>query len=168
MDVPDFPLTGTLREQYDYTGADAAVRVEARTERLTPGAGGASVTNKVTWTAASKPFGTLEDEQPPHRLGLVLPAFHEVRLFPVDASSAPSGGGYNIEWRRHIELHLPQYMVEGPDPGSSCWFCQQLVTWEDPMFRQEGVTWLATNSYRCTIHGGGGGPHHGGGSVHAH
>jgi len=167
VDGPDpFPATGPVRPQYDYAGADAAVRVEACTERLTPGPSGSVATNTITWTAAAKPFGYLNEEDLPNRFGLVLPAFHEVRLIPVDASSAPSGGAYNLDWRTHIEEHLPDYMANGP-VSSSCWYCQQLVVWEDQTFRQFGVDWLEENSWRCTL-GGGPGRHRGGGRRRGH
>jgi hypothetical protein len=165
---PDpFPATGPLKPEYDYAGADAAVRVEALTDRLTPGPGHSRITNAITWTAAAKPFGYLNEHDPPHRYGLVLPAFHDARLIPVDASSAPAGGAYNIEWRRHIEEHLPDYMAHGPHE-SACWYCRQLLVWEDPAFRQSGVDWLAENSQRCDEQGGDGGGGHGGGRRRGH
>jgi hypothetical protein len=76
----------------------------------------------------------------------------------VDASSTPGAGGYNLDWRYHIEDHLPEYMENGPSAcDAGCWYCAQLVVWEDPAFRQAGVDWLAENSDRCIAHGGGGG-----------
>lgn len=153
-----FPLTGPVKPQYDYTGADAVVRVEALSHRLTPGAGGVALTNRAVWTAAAKPFGFLGEVDRPDTYTLVLPAFHDVRLIPVDSSSAPSGGGYNIEWRRHIGMHLQPYLERGIsacDPN--CWYCQQLVTWEDPAFRAAGLDWLRRNSDQCERGGGGGG-----------
>lgn len=151
-----FPIVGKVKPEYDYAGADAAVRIETTTDRLTPGPKGSVVSNTITWTAAAKPFGFLNENERPNAYDLVLPAFHEVRLIPVDASSAPSGGGYNLEWREHIEQHLPDYMQNGPQQRS-CWYCNQLLTWEDSAFRQSGEGWLSTNSYLCTLPGGGGG-----------
>ena len=165
--TPPFPLTGTLRPQYDYAGADAAVRIETATGRLTPGPRGLSITNVITWSAAAKPFGYLNDEDKPNLFGLVLPAYHEVRLIPVDASSAPSGGSFNLDWRKHIEEHLPDYMETGPG-RSDCWYCIQLITWEDPAFRQEGADWLKQFGNRCDTGGGGGGGMHGGGTRRGH
>jgi hypothetical protein len=163
------PLTGELKPQYDYIGADAVVRVEAQTHRLTPGAHGSESTNTLIWTAAAKPFGSLEDSNGPIRpnsYDLVLPAFTDVRLIPLDASTAPSGGAFNYAWQLHIREHLPDYMDNGPG-RFSCWYCNQLVTWENPAFRYAGVLWLEDNSWRCTIvpSGGGGG---GGGTRHGH
>jgi hypothetical protein len=87
----NFPATGPVKSQYDYAGGDAVTRVMATAPRLTPGAG----TSKITWTAAAKPFGYLEaggKQIKPNEYGIVLPAFREVRLIPIDASSAPAGG----------------------------------------------------------------------------
>jgi hypothetical protein len=149
-----FPATGPIKPQYDYAGADAAARVEAQATRVTPG----SRTSQITWTAAAKPFGFLAGDERPNASGVVLPAFHEVRLIPVDASSAPAGGAFNLDWREHIEGHLPDYMQNGLAnlPGD-CWYCQQLVMWENGIFRQTGIDWLAQFSSTCRTYGGGGG-----------
>jgi len=167
-DGPDpFPATGRVKPQYDYTGADAAIRIEATASRVTPGHRGAEISDTITWTAAAKPFGYLnEADQPNSCGGLVLPAFREVALIPVDASSAPSGGGYNIPWRDHIEQHLPLYMENGPTE-SSCYYCRQLMTWENEEFRQVGVVWLSSNSYQC-VASGGPGRYRGGGTRRGH
>jgi hypothetical protein len=162
-----FPAAGPLKTTYDYAGADAAVRIVAEAGRMTPGPRGVTVTNTITWTAAAKPMGHLGDSEKPTAFRLVLPAFHDVRLIPVDASTAPWSGSYHIEWREHIEQHLPEYMVNGPHP-SDCWYCQQLLQWEDRDFRQEGVDWLAVNSHLCLGGGGGGGHHRGGGRRRGH
>jgi hypothetical protein len=162
-----FPGTGPVRPQFDYAGADAAVRIEAAVARVTPTGGGGSAMNVITWSAAAKPFGFLDGPERPNAYGVVLPAFHEVRLIPVDASSAPSAGSYNLAWRLHVEVHLPDYMMNGPS-ASACFYCQQLQTWEDPLFRQQGVAWLAVNSANCTASGGGGRGGGGGGRRRAH
>ncbi len=171
-----FPAAGTVRPQYDYAGADAATRIEAVTERITPGASG----TRITWTAAAKPFGFLladETEISPNTYSLVLPAFREVRLIPVDTSSAPEGGSYNLEWRDHIEFHLPIYMLSGPAGlDADCWYCRQLMTWDDVEgtgFRQDGLDWLAATDeegellHPCESEGGPGSSP-GGGRRRAH
>jgi len=160
-----FPAAGPVKPQYDYAGADAAVRIESDVARLTPGPEGASIANTIVWSAAAKPFGYLDGDVRPNACGLVLPAFRDVRLIPVDASSAPAGGGYNLGWREHIEEHLEDYMRSGPG-RSSCWYCRQLLAWESAEFRRDGVGWLALNSALCTAQGPGGGP--GGGTRRGH
>ena len=168
-----FPAAGEVKNQYDYAGADAAIRIEATTERLTPG----SSSSIITWTAAAKPFGFLTEngtDVRPNEYSLVLPAFHNVRLIPVDTSSAPEGGAYNLDWREHIEVHLPLYMDSGIAAlDANCWYCQQMLTWEDPEFRLDGIDWLtATNSVGELIHpcdtGGGPGVGPGGGRRRGH
>ncbi|NLB56576.1 MAG: hypothetical protein GX811_12600 [Lentisphaerae bacterium] len=171
-----FPALGDIRSQYDYTGADAAVRVVTEAERLTPGKGSSTI----TWTSAAKPFGYLnnpEDPQAnfrPNSFGIVLPAFRSVRLIALDASSSPMGGAYDLAWREHIEEHLPPYMASGISAlDHNCWFCQQLFQWEMHEFRQAGIDWLyATDSSGNLIHDcrrtspGGGSP--GGGARRGH
>jgi hypothetical protein len=92
----------------------------------------------------------------------VLPAFSAVRLIPVDACSGGGNGAFDLDWRQHVNKHLPLYIATGP-LVNNCWYCNQLVTWEDPAFRKEGIDWLAVNSYKCTLGGGGGGGSGGGG-----
>ncbi len=159
-----FPAAGLVKSQYDYAGADAVTRVLAESSRLTPRAG----KSKITWTAAAKPLGYLlanGTEIRPNEYGLVLPAFHDVRLIPMDASSAPAGGAFNLDWRDHIEVHLPKYMEDG-ETAEGCWYCMQLVVWENSIFRQTGIDWLKENSDDCQLYVEPGG--HGGGSRRGH
>jgi hypothetical protein len=138
---PRFPATGTVKPEFDYAGADAAARVAAEASRLTPN----SPASKINWTAAAKPFGHLNEHDRPNEFGVVLPAFLDVRLIPIDASSAPAGGAFNLDWRDHIEGHLDGYLVDGRGAlTNDCWYCLQLQTWETPdrqdplSFRQVG------------------------------
>ncbi|MEI8123091.1 MAG: Tad domain-containing protein, partial [bacterium] len=169
-----FPVTGLVKSQYDYTGADAVTRVLSEASRLTPGsnpnrsflnwnqntATSPPISSPITWTAAAKPFGYLEVNGQmirPNEYGLVIPAFRDVRLIPIDASSGSSGGAFDLGWRDHVDNHLQGYMISGPTVNG-CWYCQQLVTWENPIFRQTGIAWLSVNSASCQQRGGGGRP----------
>lgn len=165
MSEPGFPAAGLVRDKYNYSGADSAVRIVAEELDLrTPGA----TVDRVTWTAAAKPFGYLNDNDKPTMLGVVLPAFHDVRLIPVDASSAPSGGSFDLDWREHCEDHLPEYMADGVSGLSGgCWFCSQLRTWENDGFRRQGRDWLSLNSAKCYSWSGPGG-NSGGGTRRGH
>lgn len=172
MSDPSYPVDGRIASEYEYTGADAVARVEARITRFTADKadGSTGAEDAIIWTGAAKPFGYLDSETdgsrvPPHASHLVLPAFREVRLIPIDASTAPSGGSFNLVWRRHCEQHLPLYLSSGRGvPG--CRYCRNIAQWDIPEWRQSGVAWLSTNSWRCTIRPPGGSP--GGGSPHAH
>jgi cellobiose-specific phosphotransferase system component IIB len=164
-----FPLTGPVRPEYNYAGADAVVRIVTSAHRLTPGPEGASMTNTIVWTAAAKPLGYLEPSQRPDTHALVMPAFRNVRLIPLDAASGSGGGSYDVQWQKHIRIHLPEYMVSGLGGlVSGCWYCDQLRTWENASFRAEGVAWLAEYSWQCIPRGGGGGGGGGGGRRRGH
>ena len=169
---PDpFPATGPVRPEYDYAGADAYFSVHATAARMTPGLAGGAVTNVINWSAAAKPFGAVgpsDSRATPTRYDLVLPAYAEVRLIPVDASYDSGGGGDDFDWLLHKNTHLPVYVQTGAlDPN--CRYCAELKVWEDPAFRQRGVDWLSTNSYRCVVAPGGpGGGGRGGGRRHGH
>ena len=168
MRDPSFPIEGELKPEYDYAGADAAMRVELPVVRLSepdaePGA--------LLWTGAAKPFGKLVGEDgaavPPTAVPLVLPVFPQVRLVPLDAVAMPSGGSFDLKWRRHCREHLPAYLERGPSAlVAGCRYCRALERWEDSDFRREGSRWLSANSWKCTVAPPGGGP--GGGSRHAH
>lgn len=157
--IPEgFPWAGTVKEKYDYLGADAAMRIETHSTRLSPGTGG----NYITWSAAAKPFGELEEEARPTRYGLVIPAFKEVRLIPVDTSTGQAAGSHP-GWMQHIRDHLPPYVQHGPgDLVPGCWYCTQLRVWEEPLFRQMGLLWLADYAHTCHRPQGGPGGSSGG------
>ena len=167
----NFPVTGPVREEYDYAGADAAVRVYASVNRMTPGLDGGSASDKVVWTAAAKPFGYLEAEgekkRPDSAASFVLPAFRNVRLIPIDAASGSENSSSDVEWVRHVKSHLNLYLDNGPSAAASCRYCQALSVWEDPSFRQEGIDWLDLNCADCNVSSGGG-THRGGGSGRGH
>lgn len=154
----EFPFRGTVKSEYDYIGADAAVRIEQTSPRLSPGQSG----DTVLWTAAAKPFGKLDEKDPPNRYGLVLPAFTDVRLIPVDASTG-SAGGSRPGWAEHVYHHLGPYTAFGPrELVGGCWYCSQLRTWEQDSFRKKGLAWLKVNSDDCYRRGGSGGGGSGG------
>lgn len=160
----DFPFRGTIKTEYDYVGADAAVRTISNVDRVSPGINAADV----TWSAAAKPFGALEGPVKPSTYGIVLPAFTDVRLIPVDTSTALAGGS-RPNWGIHIHEHLPDYVALGPAQlRGGCWYCTQIRTWEIPEFRAEGVEWLVYNSAQCYIRPIGGGGGGGGGSRRGH
>jgi len=165
-----FPITGPVREQYNYAGADAVVRVNAEVERMTPGISGGSRNDSVIWTAASKPFGFMEiagaETLPTAAANFVLPAFRNVRLIPIDAASGSGNGSSDVEWIRHIRDHVYTYMETGPGQ-SSCRYCASLLTWENADFRQSGIDWLAIYCDNCHRPSGGGGSR-GGGSRRGH
>jgi len=185
---PILPLQ--VKPEYDYAGADAVIRVEAQPDsrmpttfpaiqpfliKASPSSGArltqsATAAGAVTWTAAGKPFGYLAVDGVkvrPDAYALVLPAFRNVRLIPVDAATGSNIGAYDLVWRRHIQDHLPTYMQSGQAGlEADCWYCQQLQTWEDPAFRQQGIDWLSDTNHTCEHLGGGGGP--GGGTRRGH
>ncbi|MDD5678104.1 MAG: pilus assembly protein TadG-related protein [Kiritimatiellae bacterium] len=187
-DFPILPLQ--VKPEYDYTGADTVIRVEAQPDsrmpttfpalqpflsRSSPGAAAhltqsSAISGAVTWTAAGKAFGYLATDGGPVRPDayvVVLPAFHDVRLIPVDTATGSNLGAYDLVWRRHIQDHLTTYEQSGQAGlDADCWYCQQLQTWEDPAFRQQGIDWLIDNSNACYRVRGGGGP--GGGTRRGH
>lgn len=173
MTDPAFPIDGDLKPEYDYWGADAAIRVENTVDRLTQRADGSqALEDMMVWTAAAKPFGFLKTEEgkrvPPTYLPIVLPVFTDVRLIPYDACSTRGDGSFNLNWIHHCREHLPGYMDRGPDACvAGCRYCNALRRWEPLEFRENGIRWLVKNNWKCTVVPGPG-PGSSGGSRHAH
>lgn len=166
----DFPITGPVRQEYDYAGADAVVRVYASVNRLTPGLDSSRRSDKVLWTAAAKPFGYLENagekQRPDSAATFVLPAFRNVRLIPIDAASGSENNSSDIEWVHHVRNHLQPYLDTGVT-DAACRYCNALSVWEVPAFRKTGADWLVINCDSCQ-ESRGGGLHRGGGSRRGH
>lgn len=146
------PLAGSVREEYDYAGADAVTRLYASATLLSFGTGDGE-TRHIAWTAAAKPFGFVTDsgaKRPPIAFGLVLPSFRDVRLIPIDAATGGGDGSFDIDWSRHCREHLPRYLDTGGHEADCRW-CRIIATFEDPAFRRQGSEWLLANSYKCTL-----------------
>ncbi len=163
-----FPVIGTVKPEYDVRGCAAICRVNDSFEDLVDGASGES-----SWMAAAKPFGTVTDlnDALAPVTGLkdfVTPAFTDVRLVPVDSVGGADLSTADAGWVDHIKEHLPRYYTHGTYAlPSSCWWCQQLRTWENPVFRASGKHWLKQNSSSCVRPANG--PYDGvGGTPHGH
>lgn len=168
-----FPIAGEVKPEYDYTGADAVVRLYAAATRLTPAATESPTRDDILWTAAAKPFGYIETEENgnlrlrPDAFGIVVPAFRDVRLIPIDAASGGAGGAFDILWRRHIDEHLPIYTATGR-LSDGCGYCGLIQIFEDTEFRRQGREWLLENNALCTLPPPGGGGGRGGGTRRGH
>lgn len=156
-DSDDFPLHEgwRFRDEYNYGGADAAIDIRIDTQINTPNM--RIVADSIYWQASAKAFGYLPDPSDPEDasrrrtpvyFGLVLPAFHDTRLIHNRLSTRPAGvkePGYD----EHIYKHLPapEYMEQGVEAirTNKCWYCKQLIKWEEQEFRLEGVEWLEEN-----------------------
>lgn len=163
-----FPVVGSVKPEYDVRGAAAVCRVTRDIPNLL-GSGEARV---ATWTAAAKPFGTVENEDGETDVvtapkGFVTPAFDAVRLVPIDAVGGRDLASADADWAWHLRNHLAGYLSAGPGPGADCYYCQQLATWERESFREQGRRWLKYNSKSCRRPTGGGGGGHGG-TPHGH
>lgn len=168
-DHPPLPMAGDIKDEYNYTGADAVTRLYVSSYRLT----NSDSEDELVWTAAAKPFGYLKAEGDdfsakvrPHTFGLVLPAFRDVRLIPIDAALSGGDGTFDIEWRRHTDEHVPVY-TECGHLEPACRYCKLISRFENAAFRNEGILWLRENYKLCVLpppHGGG----HGGGTRRGH
>ena len=129
-------------------------------------------TSDFTWSAAAKPFGTVEDLD--GNVGVVnglrkfiVPCLTDVRLVPLDAVGGQELGTADYGWVSHIRHHLGAYLEHGPRNAQGCFYCLQLQAWERDSFRRSGVNWLKYHSSECRrSYGGHGGGH--GGTSHGH
>ena len=162
-----FPVVGPVKGEYDVRGAAAVCRVT----REVPNVLGSGEDRVVRWSAAAKPFGTVENEDGATDVvtankGFVTPAFDAVRLVPIDAVGGRDLATADVEWMRHVRNDLPVYLERGPGALSGCYYCQQLVAWERPSLREQGSQWLKYNSSSCIRATGGGSAR--GGTPHGH
>jgi hypothetical protein len=162
-----FPVVGPVKGEYDVRGAAVVCRVT----REVPNVLGSGEDRVARWSAAAKPFGTVENENGATDVvtankGFVTPAFDAVRLVPIDAVGGRDLATADVEWMRHVRNDLPAYLENGPNALSSCYYCRQLVAWERPSLREQGSRWLKRNSSNCVRPTGGGSGH--GGTPHGH
>lgn len=149
-----FPVLGEVKPEYDVHGAASVCRCKR---------------DGYVWTAAAKPFGALAGEEGLQTAnaanGFVLPCFDAVRLVPLDAVAGADLETADYDWVTHTRRHLGKYLQDGPF-ASSCFYCQQLLRWENAGFRKAGVTWLKFHGRECTRGSGGVSGH--GGTRHGH
>lgn len=163
----EFPVVGGIKDEYNVRGCAAVCRCvgENRTVAV-------ESSSQFHWSAAAKPFGSVVDFEGRAAdvtafSAFVVPAFTDTRLVALDAVGGENLATADFGWVAHIRDHLPGYMEKGPRFGSSCFYCDQLVTWERASFRREGVIWLKFNSHTCRRPTGGG-PSGRGGTSHGH
>lgn len=163
----EFPIAGEIKEEYNVRGCAAVCRCIGEVDAVA-----VDSHSSFHWSAAAKPFGTLEDFDgvvaPVTCLNnFVVPGFSDVRLVALDAVSDGNLATADYGWVNHIRGHLGEYLERGPRYENGCFYCLQLQTWERDYFRKEGVRWLKYNSGSCRRPTGGGGGGHGGTS-HGH
>lgn len=143
-ELRDLPMAGNVKPEYDIRGCAAITRCEL---------------DGYTWSAAAKPFGT-----PIERF--VLPVFSDVRLVPLDSVGGENLCTADIEWVTHFRYHIEPYLLKGLPALQECWYCDQLRTWENDFFREQGIQWLKFHAGECVR--GTGGPGGTGGTSHGH
>lgn len=163
----DFPIAGEIKPEYNVRGCAAVCRCQKAVETVAT-----TSTADFTWSAAAKPFGTLEDLDGAVGVvtglrNFVVPCLTDVRLVALDTVGGEELGTADYGWVTHIRQHLWSYMDRGPHNANGCFYCLQLQTWEHKSFRREGVNWLKRHSGECRRPMGGGPGGHGGTS-HGH
>ena len=126
----------------------------------------------LTWSAAAKPFGTVETFELERDVVTALNSFvvprtmTNVRLVALDSVGGENLATADFGWVNHVRHHLGAYLEYGPLNAQGCFYCLQLQSWERASFRREGVIWLKYNSGYCRRGTGGPGGH--GGTSHGH
>lgn len=162
-----FPVVGHVKPEYNVRGCAAICRVT----RDIPDVVGGVREHPSVWSAAAKPFGTVDNldgelDVVTALKNLVTSAFADVRLVPLDTVGGRDLSTADPCWMDHIREHLPKYLADGPSGISDCYYCQQLAQWEKEYFRRQGRDWLKYNSKSCIRTSGSGGSR--GGSAHGH
>ena len=160
----EFPIVGEVKPEYNVRGCAAICRCIAETPSVSD-----DDYTEFNWTAAAKPFGTVETEDGESvvtaHAGFVVPCFESVRLVAIDAVGGEDLATADVGWVDHVRKHLPEYLMQGPH-AAACFYCQQLSAWERATFRESGIRWIRMNASSCVRGSGGGGSH--GGTSHGH
>ncbi len=161
-----FPIVGEIKPEYNVRGCAAICRCVNDVEAIA-----VEGTSSVTWAAAAKPFGTVENFNGETDVvtalkSFVVPSFTHVRLVPLDSVGGEDLSTADYGWVTHIRKHLGPYLDDGPKHAHGCFYCLQLQTWEHQSFREKGKHWLKYYSDTCIRGSGGGGSH--GGTSHGH
>lgn len=146
-----FPVVGKVKREYDVRGCAAVCRVtQSFADVVSDGE------RRIRWTAAAKPFGTVETEDGETdvvtaRGGLVLPSFNDgVRLVPLDTVGGRDTERPNLDMVVHVKSHLPDYLRRGvAGLPSGCYYCNQLRQWEQARVHEEARAWLRANAGSC-------------------
>lgn len=163
----NFPTMGSVKPEYDVRGAAAICRVTSSFVNLTMN----EFERESVWSAAAKPFGVVRDEEGLSRVvtydrGFVTDVFTDVRLVPIDSVGGADLSTADPAWMNHVANHLGDYLRRGPSHAGTCWYCDQLVKWENTVFRSEGRNWLRFHADDCVRPSGSGGGR--GGTPHGH
>ncbi len=170
MDVArGFPAVGPVREEYDVLGCAAVCRVTRAFQRLVR----AEASQTAVWTAAAKCFGAIADEKGELSpvtawRGFVVGGFTSSRLIPIDAALGGNRFTADADWTTHVRKHLGVYLVAGPTLFPACWYCRQLVAWENESVREAGRHFLKFKSSTCVRPEAGSGASGRGGTAHGH
>ena len=164
----EFPVIGSVRAEYDVLGCAAACRIVSHIPDVVTGGGG----RDVVWTAAAKPFGTVDagngiDVVTAYQSRVVTAAFSDVRLVPLDSVGGTEYATSDESWMTHVREHLPAYLDNGvPALDGGCYYCKQLVDWEKTEVHEDGKRFLKYNSETCRRPTGSGSAR--GGTPHGH
>ena len=163
----NFPVVGKVKDEFNVRGCAAVCRVSRRARNLLDGDD-----YSAEWSAAAKPFGTVEDEHGEIAVvtslrNFVVSSFTDVRLVPIDSVGGKDHSTADYDWMTHLREHLPLYLNSGPSGIlGGCYYCEQLRDWERESLRSDARRWLKFNSNSCIRSTGGGSEH--GGTPHGH
>lgn len=150
-------LVSAVRPEFDVYGAEAACRVVGDIPTAD------SVTNRMVWRSAAKPFGSLPGTRRvteffgPWNGGvwdnapLVMPSFSFTRLITLGAVGTAHLNRADPAWVGHLD-HV-RANLRRPD----CRYCQLLDAWEAGL-HHEGARWLSEHPHEdvCAPPGKGG------------
>lgn len=157
--TPDeYPIAGGVKPEYDVAGCVASCLMVGDVQRLV-GRNDEVSSRAMEVTAEAKPLGTVVDLD-----GAVAPVtaydffiapsrpgeriFTEAQLVLMHAVPRAPGVSLSPAWYDHVKDHLPRYFEHGPT-ANGCFYCRQLVLWEDPAFRAAARNWLTANGDSC-------------------
>ena len=162
----DFPIVGEIKPEYNVRGCAAICRCIQDVEAVA-----IESHSSVTWSAAAKPFGSVENfdgevDVATALKSFVIPCFSHIRLVPLDSVGGEDLSTADYGWVTHIRDHLSPYLENGPGNAQGCFYCLQLQVWERMAFREKGRRWIKLYADTCIRGTGGSGSR--GGTSHGH
>lgn len=162
----NIPIAGNVKPEYDVAGCAASSILIGEVARIADDEQPDDVRQMLV-SAEAKPFGTVTVDGAVEPVtafcSFIAPSepggkiFTEAQLVLMGSVPTYPGVSLNPQWYEHVKEHLPRYFAVGPDGGGGCYYCRQLVQWENPAFRAAARDWLTAHGTSCQVHGGDGG-----------
>jgi len=154
----NFPISGTVRPEYDVAGCVASCALVAGIPRMEKKDDAVTRMRRMRVTAEAKPLGVVRGLDGSVRAPVTAynrfvaaaypdrQIFTEAQLVPVGSVPRSPGVSMEPDWYEHVRHH-------GRDLSQGCGYCDLWRKWCDPAFRTSIQDWLRRNGDTCRSSG---------------